>query len=137
MFSFRLVFRYLFVLCVSPFRLVERVGILCFGRKDMKNIVWFKEFWGKFCGGDRGEVIISCVFLTSLPSLSTLSLQQSEGRKKYEKNFRCARYCLSGSSAERGVAGDCQRSETDIRLLTGLRPLPLFMETPQIGTCQT
>ena len=68
MFSFRLVFRYLFVLCVPPFRLVERVGILCFGRKDMKNIVWFKGFWGKFCGRDWGEVIISCVFLTSLPS---------------------------------------------------------------------
>ena len=55
MFSFRLVFRYLFVLCVSPFRLVERVGILCFGRKDMKNIVWFKGFWGNFVGeiGER------------------------------------------------------------------------------------
>ena len=50
-----------------------------------------------------------------------------------KKNFPCAICCLSGSSAERGVTGDCQRSETDIRLLTGLRPLPLFMEPLPIG----
>ena len=33
MFSFRLVFRYLFVLCVYPVRLVERVGIHVSGVK--------------------------------------------------------------------------------------------------------
>ena len=60
MFSFRLVFRYLFVLCVYPVRLVERVGILCFGRKDMKNIVWFKGFFWKVWG--RGNYKL-CIIL--------------------------------------------------------------------------
>lgn len=61
MFSFRLVFRYLFVLCVcTPFRLVERVGDTCFGRKDMKNIVWLKGFFLKVWG--RGNYKL-CIIL--------------------------------------------------------------------------
>ena len=56
-----------------------------------------------------------------------------KGEIKMAGVYSAGDFCLSGSSAERRVTGDCQRSETDIRLLTGLRPLPLFMETLQIG----
>ena len=59
MFSFRLVFRYLFVLCV-PRPVGRESGDTCFGRKDMKNIVWFKGFFWKVWG--RGNYKL-CIIL--------------------------------------------------------------------------
>lgn len=66
MFSFRLVFRYLSS-CVYPRSGWSREwGDTCFGRKDMKNIVWFKGFWGKVWG--RGNYKLGIILpLSRLP----------------------------------------------------------------------
>ena len=59
MFSFRLVFRYLSC-CVYPVPVGRESGDTCFGRKDMKNIVWLKGFFGKVWG--RGNYKL-CIIL--------------------------------------------------------------------------